>query len=887
MDGVFQTADGRYTAWQSKFRSGRKSPSGNELNDFWAEAEYAGRRLVMANCLSLPRDAAKRRDSGSILADQFDRLDENFFRYLRQAALEGEAAAKELRAAGKKRLTPLPFQQEMIEAVQEGFRHTDRGKLIAACGTGKTLVSLWISERLACETALFFAPSLSLVRQSIARWTENASVPFCYLAVCSDTTVGEGAEDSFAANLSEMDVPVTTDPAEIRRFLENGQGKRVIFSTYQSAPCIIEGVREMPGFSFDLAVYDEAHWTAGSADGRLFSLSLTDEKLPAGRRLFMTATQRLVKPWILNRLAREEITVFSMDDESVYGPVFYQFPFGEAIRRKVISDYRIVVGAVTDREIGSLIGENRYLRLKGDAGEKIGELTAQGAFQACLLGRAVKELGIRKAVSFHSSLAAAREFARFYQEAPGDFLRDQFGIDRERAAFLHVNGSMAAGVRSQLFSRFEQADFGLLTNVRCLNEGVDIPLIDAVFFADPKSSVIDIVQAAGRAMRRTAGEERMAYIIIPVRVREDGSCVEEDFMPLHWVIQALRDQDDTLAEWIDQLNLGVVRGKRGFVRRGGKIQLLLPAAVDGERFAGELSVRIAAVNAREAGKAGLGSRLGKKQRGSDYKRIFKCIGDYNYDKYRDSLVMPTLERFSGRDGLLSRKELVLNNNNVSHSQRLGVIEKSGANHFSLTPLGQALREGGISFERLFVNQMLLYGMEDGEDRLYPYRLMLRLLMACGSLQYIEFLFGPYAARAGEGEDRELKKALDMIGLIREEYPQAALTSEGNREEVGGQLNRLRGTEFSMRDIWTDRTTTGNQYRFMLNHLSLFGDCFSIDWKKKIIRINSSSLPELERLLADSGRALRQPGYAYGSAWWLDSRANERFAPPSAETAEQR
>ncbi len=863
VDGVYTTWDGRYTAWQSKFRSGRKSPSGNELNDFWAEAEYADHRLVMANCMTLPKDADKRKNSGSILADQFDSLDGDFFCYLRQAASGTEVSLH------RERLTPMPFQREMIEAAAEGFRHVNRGKIIAACGTGKTLVSLWISERLDSERVLFFAPNLSLVRQSIARWTRNASRPFVYLAVCSDETVGDGVDDAFVTDVSALDVPVTTDPAAVRDFLLAGRGKQVVFSTYQSAPCIAAGIREIPGFRFDFVVYDEAHRTAGSKESGLFSLSLQEGQIPAEKRLFMTATQRLVKPWVKDRLAREDITVFSMDDEEIYGPVFYQFPFGEAIRQKIIADYRIVIGAVTDGEIAGMIGENRYLRLRDGSGRELGEMSADDAFKACLLGKAVKELGLKKVVSFHSTLAAARAFARFYQEAPEDFLWEQFGIDKEEAVFLHVNGSMAAGERSLLFTQFEQAGFGLLTNVRCLTEGVDIPLIDSVLFADPKGSMIDIVQAVGRALRKPAEErDRTAYILIPVRVREDGSCVEDDFAPLHCVIQALRDQDDTLAEWIDQLNLGVVRGKRGFGGRGGgRIQLLLPASVDGERFARELSVRIATVNARQAGAAGLGSRLGKKQRGSDYKRVFKCIGDYNYDKYRDSLVMPTLERFGGRGEPLSRRDLVINNNNVSHSQRLGVIRKTGANSFCLTPLGRTLGDGDISFENLFVNQMMLYGIEEGEDRLYPYRMMVRLLLACGSLHYIEFLFGPYSIRAG-GEERELKKALDIIQMIREEYPNVLLTSEGNREEVGARLNQLRGTSFSQRDIWTDRTTTGNQYRFMLNHLSLLDGCFLTDWKKKVIRVSEDGRPRLEQMLEKSRRTLGREDYEYGAALWL-------------------
>lgn len=274
VDGVFVTLDGKYTAYQAKFRSQRRSPSSNELNNFWAEAEYADNRLVIANCASLPRDTGKRKCGSTVLVDKFDALDTDFFEYLYNAALSGNAIAT------KEKLEPMEFQKPIIDSVIKGFETVDKGKIIAACATGKTLISLWISEKMNSSTVLFFTPNLSLIRQSIERWTANANVSFQYLAVCSDTTVSAKFEDDIMTDAIDLDVPVTTDAEPIVKFITNISGKKVIFSTYQSVECIIEAIKDIPDFSFDMAIYDEAHRTAGRTENGLFSLALNDSNIP-------------------------------------------------------------------------------------------------------------------------------------------------------------------------------------------------------------------------------------------------------------------------------------------------------------------------------------------------------------------------------------------------------------------------------------------------------------------------------------------------------------------------------------------------------------------------------------------------------------------------------
>ncbi len=870
VDGVFITTDGKYTAYQAKFRSHRKCPSSNELNNFWAEAEYADNRLVIANCAALPKDTGKRKSGSTILVDKFDSLKEDFFQYLYEVANGFDSASK------SHKLSPMKFQEPVIDSAVKGFNTVDRGKIIAACATGKTLISLWVSERMHSETVLFFAPNLSLIRQSIERWTSNASAKFQYLAVCSDSTVSNKLEDDLATELIDLDVPVTTDSEPIVKFLARVSGKRVIFSTYQSVACLMEALKKLPDFSFDLAIYDEAHRTAGRIENGLFNLALSDANIPIKKRLFMTATEKLIKPWIKDRLEQDDITVFSMDDEDVYGPTFYKFTFGEAIKQKIISDYKIVIAGIASTEIKNLVDTNRYVKVNNQDGSSIEGISADTLFKAVLLGKAVKETGMNKVVSFHSSVAAAKEFINVYGSFDCKFMYDQFGIDKTKAAFLHVNGSQATSERSQSFKMFEQSEFGLLSNVRCLTEGVDMPFIDGVMFADSKGSMIDIVQAVGRALRKPHSiEDKTSYIIIPIRFNSDGAYVDDDFAPLHLVIQALRDQDDTLAEWIDEINLGVVKGTSGHAlkHKTSKVKLLVPTSVDPEKFANDLTIKIATVNAKATGQAGLGSTLGKKQRGSDYKRIFKSIGDYNKEKYKESLVDPTLARFDDYDSEKVRVDILVNNNNVSHCERLGVIKKTGANGFILTPIGKKYANGEIAFAELFLNQMLLYTLDEGEEKLFPYRFMLEVLMKCKTMNYIEFLYSVYSAKAGN-QEKEMDRAISMIQYIRDTYPNVMMTSPGNQEAVRDDLNNRHGMGFSVRDVWTDRTTPGNQYRFMLNHLLLLPQYIDIDLKAKSIRVNSDEMGKLRDLLDFTEKKIYGAEFSYGATYWIADGEND-------------
>lgn len=856
VDGVYVTYDGKFTAYQAKFRSMRRSPTSNELNNFWSEAEYADQRLVIANAMTLPQDVVRRSNAIFILGHIFDLLTDEFFEFLYQSAM----AIHEKRSSafsGKQKYTPREYQKPIIDACVNGLKGHDRGKVIAACAAGKTLISLWVSEGIESNSVIFFTPNLALVRQTIANWTAHCNSQFVYLAVCSDTTVS-GDTDAFTINTDELDIAVTTDAEVICSFLRyDTTNKKVIFSTYQSVDCIIDALVKLPGYSFDFAIYDEAHRTAGASTSGLFQKALIDTYIPVKKRLFMTATERLATPRLKQRFEQQNRVLFSMDDEDKYGPTFYRLPFGKAIADGIIADYKIVVAAMTSAELFRIVRGNAYVTVSRKEEEIVADVAAQTLFKGAMFSKVMMTTGATKAVSYHSSIPAAKNFAELVKRLPE--------LPNHRY-IAHVNGGFSAADRAEVFRDFEIAPFGLITNVRCLTEGVDIPYIDAIMFADPRKSLIDIVQAVGRALRKPFGvEAKTSYIIVPILLDENNGGMEDDeaFATMHSIIQALRDQDEMLADWIDHINYAVVTG--GGNGGGGfsdddPVSVILSSDIDYDKFCNNLALRISIANGRPTGMTGLGSTLGRNERGSTIVRVFKTIADYNYKALQSSLIDPTIARFDSVSAKRKRSEILVNNNNVSHTQRLGLIRKTADSEFELTPLGWQYKCGEVAFIDLFTNQMLHYSIESEGQTMYPYRAALRVLMRVKSLNYLEFLYGLYSMDISIPESEAVDETVAKIEILREAYPNIMATSSGNQETIRNMLNDIMGIDYSERDVWTDRTTTGNQYRFFLNHISLLTDCFIINFRKKQVEVSNEK--NIEEQLDKTGIDMLKFNYEY-------------------------
>lgn len=845
IDGLMVFNDGKVAGYQVKFRTSRVKPSYDELAKFWVEAQHTDYNYTIANCYSITDLVLKQQKHLQILVDELESLDQDFF----------EELYKFTNDAGKIKhffYEPFPFQKQMIKDVSKGFETSSKGKLIAACGTGKTLTALWISEELQTKNILFLAPSLALIKQTLEAWADQTKEPFTYMCVCSDKTVSSEIEDEGDISIKDFNVPVTTNSIEISNFLGSlVNGKKIIFSTYQSLPVLLEGIKNTDQFKFDLTIFDEAHRTAGTNDANIFNLALRDENIPSSKRLFMTATERLLKPSLKKKAKEIERVVFSMDDEDIYGPVFHRYDFGDAIRDGVISDYKVILAGIQEKELYEWIRQNQDIGMSQDSEEfRTGAFTL---FTQILLAKALKEYPIKKVISFHSSIKNAQLFTTGLSHTPPliDVIEKiDTNISKKEVFVSHINSSISTGDRKEILDVFKESKYGIVSNARCLTEGVDVPVIDSVYFVEPKSSLIDIVQACGRALRKPVKSQKdKAFFIVPVLIPEDSDGKDifnlAGFETLFNLIQSLRDQDSRLEEWIDELNKEAVKGKAPkYSKTNWKpIDISLPKQVDVSDFEKRLYLKIAEVNANPTKLRYIGSKsYGKKERKSDYKRIFKTLGDCSSEHYEKTLVLPTILKFQSPDQKLEATELkVMHNgkvshNNVSHTQRLGLIIKIDK-VYQLTPLGVQYWNKKVDFKTLFKKQMLRYSEtteENGESRsLFPYRTCLKILLEVKSINFIEFAFAIYPLY--DSSDQSIRDAIEGIEYLRENYPNLNLTSEANKQHVLAELNEHFGTAFSVADIWSKKTTINNQFIYFRDHLSSFDEFVEVNSQKVAIK----------------------------------------------------
>ena len=489
-----------------------------------------------------------------------------------------------LRPAKLKPKKPRPHQRDAVSDILKGLATNERGQVVMACGTGKTLVARFLHDEMAAKRTLVLVPSLSLLKQSLREWLAVGT--FDYLAVCSDETVAPDEADAIVSATSELGVPVTTDPMEITRFLRR-RGGGVVFATYQSSPRIAAAqVARVP--AFDLVVADEAHRCAGPEAG-VFATVLDPKRIKGRKRVFMTATPR----YFTGRLQREakeaDWEIASMDDERKFGPVLHRLSFAQAIEQDLLSDYQVVVVGVSDQTYREMAEGSAFVTTDGETITDARTLARQIG-----LLRAMRKHDLHRVVSFHSRISNATSFARDILKV-SDWMPPRLRPKGHLWA-QHVSGKMTSGERETRLNRLRAVtagERGLLTNARCLSEGVDVPTLDGVAFIDPRRSQVDIVQAVGRAIRK-APDKMVGTIIIPVFV-DDMSDPEQalesgEFDRVWQIVRALRDHDDVLADELDGL-----RRELGQRRRSGgrpeKIVFDLPVGI-GDRFAHAFDSRL-------------------------------------------------------------------------------------------------------------------------------------------------------------------------------------------------------------------------------------------------------------------------------------------------------
>jgi superfamily II DNA or RNA helicase len=441
-----------------------------------------------------------------------------------------------------KKRNPRKYQELAIEKAKEHFlkEGCNRGKLIMPCGTGKSLIAYWATQALSVRSVIVAVPSLALVKQSLKDWTSEylaEGIHPEWMAVCSDDSVGKMKEaDSTVATVYEAGIPTTTDPAKIVDFIQKkSKNPKVIFTTYQSSPKLADACKQ-EGLTIDLLIADEAHKTVGRKDKK-FATLLSDENVKIKQRMFMTATERVYRQGSEN--------IASMDDESVYGKRFHKMSFKQAIDDGIICDYKILTVAVSGSEVANLIAEHADVTTQ--LGNQKLETDAHNLAAGIAIEKVFEKHKIKHALSFHRSIKRAEDFNK-QQDAFSGKLGSKLLIEN-----LNISSRLSAGQRSQLLNDFAAGERSLISNARCLTEGVDIPSIDCVAFVDPKQSTVDIVQAAGRAMRQSKETGKThGYIVLPIMV-PDGLSLSDfaettDFATVARVITSLSTQDERIVE---------------------------------------------------------------------------------------------------------------------------------------------------------------------------------------------------------------------------------------------------------------------------------------------------------------------------------------------------
>ena len=612
IDLVARTQTGEYWAIQCKFYQDETLVSKDDVDSFLAASSksfldengqrqsYSYRLLVVTSDLTGNAENELKEQTvgcGVLDKNEFDlsAIDWEIFWQRFDEEIVGNNAQRISRRvlAEKKKLRD--YQKRAIEDVVKGFETSDRGRLIMACGTGKTFTSLKMAERVAGAggAVLYLVPSLALMAQTLSAWTADSDVLISPLIVCSDTQVHmqdtrrkkKVADDTLTGTTLELARPATTDPkilAERDSALSAAFGAKnrmkVVFSTYQSID-VIAKAQAMYGLpEFDLIVCDEAHRTTGvtlaEQDESSFTKVHNNDVIRGKKRLYLTATPKFYGDSAKSRAKEKNAVLCSMDDVAAYGPEFHRLGFGDAVKKGILADYKVIVLTVNEKyakkitdesgfkidpdattdDISKLVGCWNGLRKKSQYALPNGEISEDFSFDP---------EPMKRAVMFASTIKVSKLLSKVFTDltqAASSLVKKR--QDKLNVDVIHVDGTMGANTRKYYLDWLKEdpgpGACNILSNVRCLGEGVDVPSLDAVIFLSPRKSQVEVVQAVGRVMR-TAPGKKFGYVILPVVIPadkkpEDILDDDERFKVVWQVLNALRAHDERFNVWINQLN---------------------------------------------------------------------------------------------------------------------------------------------------------------------------------------------------------------------------------------------------------------------------------------------------------------------------------------------
>jgi len=482
-------------------------------------------------------------------------------------------------------------QKRALKAVQNEFEEAARGKLIMACGTGKTFTSLKIAETLAGKNkrVLFLVPSLALLSQILTEWTQESTTPLHSFAVCSDSDVGKKRkkdDDIVMTFMHELRYPATTDPARLADEMtkrHDAQHMSVVFSTYHSIDVLNRAQQQYGLANFDLIICDEAHRTTGATfgdeDESNFVKVHNAEFIKGVKRLYMTATPRIYGDSAKAIAERDNVALCSMDDPALYGQELFVLTFSESVKRGLLVDYKVLVLAVEEKHVSrrlqDLLKDANNQLVVDDAAKIVGcwkALSKQGVTDDLVgdsepMRRAVAFCQVIEPSKARTHKVSSKSIAAMFQAVVEAYQASEES-ESEPAAQLtceaeHVDGSMNASEKESklawLKAETPPNTCRILSNVRCLSEGVDVPALDSVLFLTPRNSQVDVVQSVGRVMRIAPGKKRgyvILPVVIPVGMEPHEALNDNKIYAVVWqVLQALRSHDDRFDAMINKLDL--------------------------------------------------------------------------------------------------------------------------------------------------------------------------------------------------------------------------------------------------------------------------------------------------------------------------------------------
>lgn len=593
IDLVIQTNDGDYIAVQCKFYENSKvdlqdlSTYFTKLQSGIGEIEFS--KGIIISTSDLTQNAKKEIEQISknkpielITLEDFLNSNINWDKFDPNNTIELPIIAKK---------KPREHQIQAINNTKEYFanKNNTRGKLIMACGTGKTFTSLKIIEEITPKGSivLFLAPSIALVGQTFREYCKEKTDDFVASIVCSDAKSGKSVEDDI--DILELPIAASTNTQSIKKAYDIAKEKNkrfIIFSTYQSVEKVMQAQKQNDLDEIDLIICDEAHRSVGNLySGKekdklnTFTLCHSNENIKAKKRIYMSATPKIYSSSQKSKALENDNEVFSMDDEEIFGNEIYSINFREAVEKGLLTDYKVIILAIKQEGIAS-VANTAIARLKDEKNvdEKYVDINFVSKIIGTHKGLARNDLVAldennqidndfleemdsnlsRRVINFCKSIRDSKNITnsfkiimQCYDEAlkKDSFKNLDINID-------HVDGTMNSNTRLNKLNNLnspKEDTCNILSNARCLSEGIDVPALDSVVFFDGRNSMVDIIQSVGRVMRK-APNKKTGYIILPLALSEnelsnlDEAIKNTNFLNIWNILKALRSHDDTLVD---------------------------------------------------------------------------------------------------------------------------------------------------------------------------------------------------------------------------------------------------------------------------------------------------------------------------------------------------